>query len=437
MSKNKLLNNVFLHEKYFSTFFDVKFRDKRLEDINNLSKFYSKNKLLEVSKDYNIDQKLLDKWIQSHKTDRDKVIARNLINPITYISFDNFYNNLVLSTKKFNNYIKKNNIKKYYLVIGSNTEWGTNQKRYINIEKSNFWTILIIYPFLELKPYDIVLNLNQALQFSIFDMIKNKKDNNRADFVFVDDASYSGQQLFTNTIGEELINKKYLNSILSNNNPNSLSSITKNNIKENNKLAIFPVKNDSNVNIHIIVPYISTSAFDLSNRIKIMHNINIYLYNNYMIINYDTYYSNKYNNTIIDLEEKYQEFGFHRDLTPLYFAHKMPDSASTIDYLLLSGIVVNNSEIKKNNKKVRENNENNNENNENNENNKNNKNNKNNNQNKIIKEYKYVQFINNCIYPKNKNMEPKSLDRFGCNKLCPESPAKNIKNKIYKIMFNK
>ena len=30
------------------------------------------------------------------------------------------------------------------------------------------------------------------------------------------------------------------------------------------------------------------------------------------------------------------------DLIPLYFAHKMPDSISTIYYILLSGIVSNN-----------------------------------------------------------------------------------------------
>ena len=143
-----------------------------------------------------------------------------------------------------------------------------------------------------------------------------------------------------------------------------------------------------------------------------------------MILNYDIYYSDKYTSSMIikDLEETYRSFGFHKDLIPLYFAHKMPDSASTIDYLLLSGIVVNNSEIKQNNKKD-------------NKDNKDNKNNKSNQDNKI-KEYKYAQFINNCIYPKNKNIKPKSLERWGCNKLCPESPAKNIKNKIYKIMFD-
>ena len=113
MSKKNLLNNLFLHEKYFDTFFNQNLREKRLEDINNLSKFYSKNKLLKVTKDYSINEKLLEKWINSHKTEDDKNIARNLMKPITYISFDLFYENLLYSTKKFNQYINDNKIKKY------------------------------------------------------------------------------------------------------------------------------------------------------------------------------------------------------------------------------------------------------------------------------------------------------------------------------------
>jgi hypothetical protein len=102
----------------------------------------------------------------------------------------------------------------------------------------------------------------------------------------------------------------------------------------------------------------------------------------------------------------------------------MPDGVSTIDYILLSGIVVNNSDIvKKENKnedkpinstkKMKETKKFN-----------------------PIKKYKYVQFIKNCIYPKNKVMKPSTLTKWGCNKLCPISPAKDIQNKIYNIIFS-
>ena len=426
MSKKKLLNNVFLHEKYFDTFFNQNLREKRLEDINNLSKIYSKNKLLKVTKDYNIDKKLLEKWINSHKTENDKNIARSLINPITYISFDIFYENLLYSTKKFNQYIINNKIKKYYLIIGANDGGGTDSSRYINIEKSNFWTLLLIYPHLEQKPYDIVLNLNQALEFSIFDIIREKPKNLRTDFVFVDDASYSGSQLFNYTIGTQLINKKYLDAIYNLQTKNVISEITKNNIntKKNAYNFYSPLKkmNDlslysSNVNIHIIVPYISTCAYELGNEIHLKKNINIHFYNNYLVSSYEKYY--KYNDDILDnLRKTYENFGFNKNLIPLYFAHKMPDGVSTIDYILLSGIVVNNSDIlKKENK---------------NEDKSINSMKKSN----IAKKYKYVQFIKNCIYPKNKVMKPSTLTKWGCNKLCPISPAKDIQNKIYDIMFS-
>lgn len=437
MSKKNLLNNLFLHEKYFDTFFNQNLREKRLEDINNLSKFYTKNKLLKVTKDYSINQQLLEKWINSHKTENDKNISRSLMKPITYISFDIFYENLLYSTKKFNQYIIENKIKKYYLIIGANNAGGTDSSRYVNIEKSNFWTLLLIYPYLEQKPYDVVLNLNQALEFSIFDIIresdkKNKKIKNlRTDFVFVDDASYSGSQLFNYTIGTELINKKYLDAIYNIQTKNTILPITKNNTEINKKEKnpnnfSSPLKkmnelSPSNVNIHIIVPYISTCAYELGNEIHLKKNINIHFYNNYLVSSYEKYY--KYGDDILEnLRKTYGNFGFYKNLIPLYFAHKMPDGVSTIDYILLSGIVVNNSDITKEENKSRKST---------------NLTNSIKKSKHTTKKYKYVQFIKNCIYPKNKLMKPSSLKKWGCNKLCPISPAKNIQNKIYDIMFSK
>ena len=359
MSKKNLLNNVFLHEKYFDTFFNQNLREKRLEDIDNLSKFFTKNKLLKVTKDYGINEKLLEKWINSHKTEDDKNIARDLMKPVTYISFELFFDNLLLSTQKFNKYINKNKIKKYYLIIGANNSAGTDSSIYINIEKSNFWTLLLIYPHLEQKPYDIVLNLNQALEFSIFDIIREKTKNIRTDFVFVDDASYSGSQLFNYTIGTELINKKYLDAIQNISSETTISPITKNNINRNKNINIIKIKRTSlqkinnsssymsNINIHIIVPYISTCAFELGNEIQLKKNINIHFYNNYLVSSYEKYYK-YYDNILLDnLRKTYENFGFNKNLIPLYFAHKMPDGVSTIDYILLSGIVVNNSDIVK------------------------------------------------------------------------------------------
>lgn len=324
-----------------------------------------------------------------------------IIEPVVYVSYKKFHENIIKSTNKFNNYIKKNNIKKYYLIIGATNAATSNIRDYVDIGKSNFWTMLMILPYVKVKPYDVVLNLTQAIEFSIFDKLKNKK--NILDFVFVDDASYSGNQLFYNTIGKNLFEKYFYNGLF-----------TKQNIElpeNNNRLIKTKNNNMSYINIHIIIPYLSITARDISLQIQYNNNINIILYNNYFINDYKNYYKYDYNRYLEKINIAYEKYGFRDDLIPLYFAHKMPDSVSTIDYILLSGVVSNYSDtIKNENKKTGI---------------------VSNKDNKKNKKVKYIQFIDNCIYPKNKIMKPQKLNKYyGCNKLCPIA-----QNKVAKIFI--
>lgn len=48
-----------------------------------------------------------------------------LIEPVVHVSLEEFKSNLIHSVNKFNDYIKNNNIKKYYIVIGANKLWGS------------------------------------------------------------------------------------------------------------------------------------------------------------------------------------------------------------------------------------------------------------------------------------------------------------------------
>jgi hypothetical protein len=57
VSKNDILNNLFLNEKYFKLFFDPKLRLKRVSDIYKLSEFYKKYKLFDQNKNYDINKK--------------------------------------------------------------------------------------------------------------------------------------------------------------------------------------------------------------------------------------------------------------------------------------------------------------------------------------------------------------------------------------------
>ena len=314
-----------------------------------------------------------------------------LIDPVVHVPLSEFKRNLIHSVNKFNDYIKSNNIKKYYIVIGANKLYGTNQQNYLDIGKSNFWTLLLALPYLIIKPYDILLNLSQAIEFSIFEKLKKKEKI--FDFVFFDDCSYSGSQLFQNVIDFNLLQKYYLNAMITN---SKIEKININNLnKKENKL--IKVHNQKpNIHIHVIIPYISLPAKDLAFDIQTKRNIGIHLYNNYFIKSYNDFY--KFDEILLNqLEDTYSLDGYNKNLIPLYFDHKMPDGVSTIDYILLSGIVSNYSDSKKDNKKLKK---------------------------------KFVQFINNCIYPSNKLMNPNELKKWGHNTLCPVSPYKEAKRFI-------
>ena len=444
----KLLENIYLNKKYFNVFFNASLHKKRVDDLVIISKFYYKYNLF-TTKEYPINNKLLNKWIASHKTVEDKDIAKSLIKPVLYISNKEFLENLKKSAERFNKYIISNNVKKYYIIIGANTASGTYENEYINIGKSNYWTILAILKYLIVKPYDILLNLNMAIEFSTFEKIKNNVEI--YDYVFIDDASYSGSQLFDNTIEFHLFQKHYLNSVTMNKNniKELLEPLTKNNLDNNlsNNENILIKNNDIDckINVHIIVPYISFLAKCKAHNIELKHNINIHLYNEFFMKSYSKYYNdicsnNGYikSNIITKLEKTYNNFNFYSNLIPIYFSHKMPDNVSTISYLLLSGIVINYSDIEQNikdknikdkkiknikdkkikDKKIKD---------------KKIKNIKDIKNKKTIKKYKFVQFIKNCIYPKNKTMKPNNLPKW-CNYKCPISQSKIAKMFIYNYL---
>lgn len=384
---DKLLTNLFLNKNSFKLLFDINMRKKRIKDIYELSKFYSKHHFFEQNKDYNMNSKLVKKWIASHKTDEDKRYASMLLKPIVYVSFDKFKLNLIKSVNRFNTYLSKNKIKKYYIIIGANSSLGSNEQYYLDIGKSNFWTLLMILPYLTIKPYDILMNLAQGIEYSLFEKINNNIIN---DFVFIDDACYSGSQLFKQSISYQLLQKTYFNNILKKKNNKLNNNDTNKLIKVSNHIP--------SINIHIIVPYMSIKSRDIALNIQYKYNVLFHLHNSYFINDYANYYcyrETELNNITI----AYKKYGFNPKLIPLYFSHKMPDGVSTLDYILLSGIISNYSDVIKRKK-----------------------------QNKP----KFVQFIDNCIYPKNKIMDPTKLGgKYGINLLCPISPYK-----IAKILIN-
>ena len=328
-----LLSNCFINPDLYQELYKIEFKKKRLQDFEQLLKLYSQKNhkhWLYPSKTYPINQKRLSTYYSKFKDTNDRELASHLINNITHVSFENFYESLKISISKFNETIKDD----YVIILGANNASGALNKftTKIPINKSSFWVLLLSYPFLKKKPKDIIFNFELALEFETMHYFKSKKYTK--DFLFFDDCSYSGFQLFNNVIGKS---EKELT---------LLASEFNYNININSKKSLLIKKNPSKlINIHLILPYISTIAL---NNVTILNQrslFNMNLYNNYTI---PTYYELIDPSTINKIE-KNLKIDMDEYKTPIYFDHKFADGLSTIPYFILPGYVINN---KNKNKKI-------------------------------------------------------------------------------------
>ena len=328
-----LSSNCFINHDLYQELYKIEFKKKRLQDFEQLLKLYSQKNhkhWLYPSKTYPINQKRLSTYYSKFKDTNDRELASHLINNITHVSFENFYESLKISISKFNETIKDD----YVIILGANNASGALNKftTKIPINKSSFWVLLLSYPLLKKKPKDIIFNFELALEFETMHYFKSKKYTK--DFLFFDDCSYSGFQLFNNVIGKS---EKELT---------LLASEFNYNININSKKSLLIKKNPSKlINIHLILPYISTIAL---NNVTILNQrslFNMNLYNNYTI---PTYYELIDPSTINKIEKNLKIY-MDEYKTPIYFDHKFADGLSTIPYFILPGYVINN---KNKNKKI-------------------------------------------------------------------------------------
>ena len=142
------------------------------------------------------------------------------------------------------------------------------------------------------------------------------------DFLFFDDCSYSGSQLFNNVIGKS---EKELTLLASEFNYNI-----------NSKRSLLIKRNPSKlINIHLILPYISTFALNNLTILNQRSLFNMNLYNNYTI---PTYYELIDPSTINKIKKNLKIY-MDEYKTPIYFDHKFADGLSTIPSFILPGYI--------------------------------------------------------------------------------------------------
>lgn len=309
------MNNVFLDKTQFVTHHQKKYRKRRLNDFNYIYKKLKSH--LKPTEKTNIDEKLCKKYISLHKKENQPLI-KSIVDAVQHISFKEFYGELKKQISYFNDHIDKNKIKKYVFVIGVNNDGGSSSTDY-NIFKSNIWVLLLGWKYLKIKPYDIMLNLNTAIRLYA---------NELTNFLLMDDCSYSGSQLFNNVIkpaSTELLYQKedgYM-------------------IVDKNAKIYQPVQNQNKYcNIHLIIPYMSDIASNKVCEINNITGLNVIKYTSFIINSYGKIFDDDTIKKINKLYQKFYSYVDFRDLIPVFFDHKIADSVSTIDLILIKGQVL-------------------------------------------------------------------------------------------------
>jgi len=362
--------NCFYHDSLFGTHFKRKYASKRIHDFEEIHKIL-KNKLVPKNSITVLEDKL-DEYILAHKPE-NRMAVKMMLSKVVCVDFKEFHQSLKNQINFFNEKINK----PYVLVIGTTSIQGDSIYE-LNIYKSNFWVMLISYPDLK-KPIDIVFNLLVAMR--MYPEVN--------DFLILDDCSYSGQQ-FESIIGSATndfkykdngsINKKWFFNW-------SYVSETETKIKTVTKKI---------TNLHLIVPYISYTAQDMFNRVQMLSEFNLHLYNEYVIKNFTALLD--YHDLILlrNLYSNFLPYNNFGSLTPIIFQHKIADNLSTIALVLINGQVLDNKEFK-------------------------------------------IPFIKECIYSQdNKNPDLRDLDKKSLEwkVSCPVPPYASFKTSLKKFYGN-
>jgi len=279
-----LINNKTYEEFYIYLSYVIKYSPistKEYDEIiltDSVKNFINRNKNYEdliPKHKYPIDFVKADMWINSQCTLYTQKAARFFLEHTKYVDFNTFFYNLRICNNHFINTIKDKN---YILLTLYNPFKGI---------KSSYWLSHLIYPLLHPKPVDVLPTIENS--------------NVITDYLILDDAMYSGVQMYHNLY--------HIFSVLEKHN---------------------------NITIHIVVPYYTNQSIicldEFTDEItKIGSNITIKIYKLILMKTLQEYLDEDEDNIdIIRIKEIYTSiFNIKLDNVPLYFDHKLPDLISS------------------------------------------------------------------------------------------------------------
>jgi hypothetical protein len=165
-----------------------------LYSVENFNEFYIENKdLLSSVKVANlsIDDNAFQKWVNNHPKGDLRKVAQILKDNTRYVSYSEYLNKLRSICEDLAKFLKD---KKYTDVVFIISD---------RIDKSNFWTGLLVYGFLKENQIDVnYVDINftdkELYSCNFYKNLKHRNPNTKIAYVFADDASYSGLQFSFN-----------------------------------------------------------------------------------------------------------------------------------------------------------------------------------------------------------------------------------------------
>jgi hypothetical protein len=280
---------------------------------------------LEKGKDeYNMDSNVLQKWSAMYEQmcaeNQDVVtIAKIFAECATYISFTEFKANMLSAFQQF---LNANKDQKYVMV-------------YTEASKSNFWICLLLlhnrHQLQNFRPPSYVFNNSKE-----FDLMMKAQGERLSDymFVYVDDASYSGSQLYETiqdtckrTIPVSVVvsamsswAEEYISNVWLDFKP---KNVRKNN-SNNNSNNIIPLQIYKGMTLETIPEILIRKARSVNaSKKKVIESYVAFVKNS-------DYVDSLLNTFFLDFVDEGDGWEYHIDMNiPVYFEHKMPDAVSS------------------------------------------------------------------------------------------------------------
>lgn len=301
--------------------------------LEQFKKFYNENKHKLKMPDginYPLNYKKATKWANMQCDIESRDFAKQIIEYTTYISFDAFYKKLMSVCKS---YLKSNIDKKqkgvvFVLIIP------------FMLKKSNMWVSLLAYEILHVLIDEVYYDITE-----VYNNVLNHRSNlyrKKVHCIICDDCAYTGHQLsYIASFDNSWINYP---------NKPSPPNIYKKDwlmwyeriIKEaENYIGEISIDNFS---VDIIIPYMSILA---ENRLSGIHYIRIP--KECSILPIFSQQTDIEQLPVHILNEFKRTFQYHKDITAVYFDHKIADAVSTFHKIYLLAPLFNCS---MNNKRV-------------------------------------------------------------------------------------